>query len=376
MARHYSDEFIINVVKRCELGESPSSLSKELNIAQSTVYRWIKTHRMIQIGDEIYTPDRYEKQVKLLTKLENILEVIRLSGCIDEIPLRRKLEILESIHKQHPNFSVTELCEALGVARGTFYNHIYRRVDPTKKANENYALMLKVQEIFDSSNQTYGVKRVHAALAQQGIRISNKRLGKLMREMGLECVRTDAKAQYILREKRIKANLVRRNFSVNRPNEIWVSDFTAFKVKRNWLYLCVIMDLYSRMVVGYNISRNASTQLLTRTFKEAYHTRGKPVNLMFHSDQGSQFTSKAFTNLLVECSVKQSFSGPGQPLDNAVAESFFSSFKKEEAYRKDYTSERHFRESVSKYIDFYNNIRTHQTLNYKTPASFESKFTK
>ena len=78
----------------------------------------------------------------------------------------------------------------------------------------------------------------------------------------------------------------------------------------------------------------------------------------------------------MECSVKQSFSGPGQPLDNAVAESFFSSFKKEEAYRKDYTSERHFRESVSKYIDFYNNIRTHQTLNYKTPASFESKFMK
>ena len=236
--------------------------------------------------------------------------------------------------------------------------------------------MLKVQEIFDNSNQTYGVKRVHAALAQQGIHVSNKRLGKLMREMGLECVRTDAKAQYILREKRIKVNLVRRNFSVNKPNEIWVSDITAFKVKENWLYLCVIIDLYSRMVVGYNISRNASTQLLTRTFKEAYFERGKPTKLLFHSDQGSQFTSKAFVRLLVECNVTQSFSGPGQPLDNAVAESFFSSFKKEEAYRKDYTSERHFRESVSKYIDFYNNIRTHQTLNYKTPASFESKFMK
>lgn len=376
MSKRYTDEFIINVVKQYELGESPSSLSKELNIAQSTVYRWIKAHRTVQIGDEIYTPDRYEKQVKLLRKFENIFEVIRLSGCIDEIPLRRRLEILEAIHKKHPQFSVVELCEALGVARGTFYNHIYRRVDPSKKAHENYALMLKVQEIFDNSNQTYGVKRVHAALAQQGIHVSNKRLGKLMREMGLECVRTDAKAQYILREKRIKVNLVRRNFSVNKPNEIWVSDFTAFKVKENWLYLCVIIDLYSRMVVGYNISRNASTQLLTQTFKEAYFERGKPTKLLFHSDQGSQFTSKAFVRLLVECNVTQSFSGPGQPLDNAVAESFFSSFKKEEAYRKDYTSERHFRESVSKYIDFYNNIRTHQTLNYKTPASFESKFMK
>ena len=376
MSKHYTDEFKINTVMQYESGKTPSLLSKELNIPLSTIYRWIKTHRATQVDEEIYTPHKYEKQKRDLKKLENILEVIRLSGCINEIPLRKKLVILEEIHKHHPQYSVADLCEALSVARGTFYNHIYRRVDPTKKANENYSLMLKVQEIFDSSNQTYGVKRVQAALAQQGIRVSNKRLGKLMREMGLECVRTDAKAQYILREKRIKVNLVRRNFSVNKPNEIWVSDFTAFKVKENWLYLCVIIDLYSRMVVGYNISRNASTQLLTRTFKEAYFERGKPTKLLFHSDQGSQFTSKAFVRLLVECNVTQSFSGPGQPLDNAVAESFFSSFKKEEAYRKDYTSERHFRESVSKYIDFYNNIRTHQTLNYITPASFESKFMK
>lgn len=133
MAKHYTDKFIINVVKRYELGESPSSLSKGLNIAQSTVYRWIKTHRTIQIGNEIYTPDRYEKQVKLLRKFENIFEVIRLSGCIDEIPLRRRFEILEAIHKKHPQFSVVELCEALGVARGTFYNHIYRKLIHQKK---------------------------------------------------------------------------------------------------------------------------------------------------------------------------------------------------------------------------------------------------
>ena len=376
MGKRYTEEFKINAVMQYESGKTPSLVSKELNIPLSTIYRWINTHRTTQIDGEIFTPHKYQKQSKELKKLANILEIIHLSGYLEEITLRKKLETLEHIHKHHPQYSVADLCEALSVARGTFYNHIYRRVDPTKKANEQYLLMLKVQEIFDSSNQTYGVKRVHAALAQQGIHVSNKRLGKLMREMGLESVRTDAKAQFKLREKRIKSNLLRRNFSVSKPNEIWVSDFTAFKVKDCWLYLCVIIDLYSRMVVGYNISRNASTRLLTRTFKEAYFERCEPQKLIFHSDQGSQFTSKAFVRLLKECNVTQSFSSPGQPLDNAVAESFFSSFKKEEAYRKDYTSERHFKESVSQYIDFYNNVRTHQSLNYKTPVSFEAKFRK
>ena len=164
-----------------------------------------------------------------------------------------------------------------------------------------------------------------------------------------------------------------RNFKTTKPNEIWVSDITAFKIKGKWQYLCVIIDLYSRKVVGFHISKKSSTQLLSSTFKKAFSDRGKPAGLIFHSDQGSQYTSKAFAALLKECTVTQSLSTPGQPLDNAVAESFFSAFKKEEAYRKDYISERHFIESVTKYIDFYNSIRPHKTNHYKTPSELEAK---
>ena len=174
-----------------------------------------------------------------------------------------------------------------------------------------------------------------------------------------------------LREKYSRNNLVQRNFKTAKPNEIWVSDITAFKIKSKWQYLCVIIDLYSRKVVGFHISKKSSTQLLSTTFKKAFSDRGKPAGLIFHSDQGSQYTSKAFSNLLKENGITQSLSMPGQPLDNAVAESFFSAFKKEEAYRKDYVSERHFIESVTKYIDFYNNTRPHKTNRYKTPTEFE-----
>ena len=211
-------------------------------------------------------------------------------------------------------------------------------------------------------------------LAREGIRVSNKRVSALMNEMGLESVRVDAKKQYQRREKYTRQNLLNRSFKVAKPNQVWVSDITSFKIKGKWFYLCVIIDLFSRKVISFRVSPKSSTQLLTATFKKAYQDRGKPSNLTFHSDQGSQYTSKAFAALLKECSAKQSLSTPGQPLDNAVAESFFSAFKKEEAYRKDYASERHFVESVTKYIDFYNNIRPHQTNHYKTPSELEAKY--
>lgn len=117
-----------------------------------------------------------------------------------------------------------------------------------------------------------------------------------------------------------------------------------------------------------------STNLVTQTFKAAFQEREQPKNLTFHSDRGGQYISKTMMGLLQQYGVKQSFSASARPLDNAVAETFFASFKREEAYRKDYTSELHFRRSVEEYIRFYNEVRPHQTLNYKTPQAFEDSY--
>lgn len=136
----------------------------------------------------------------------------------------------------------------------------------------------------------------------------------------------------------------------------------------------MILDLYARRIVGYRVSRNASTNLVTATFRNAYQGRGKPKDLTFHSDRGKQYTSAAFTKLLQRNGVKQSFSATARPHDNAVAESFFATFKKEEAYRREYTSEQSFCKSVEQYIQFYNEVRPHQTLNYQTPQAFEETY--
>lgn len=367
----YSPEIKTQAIELHNAGKPVAAISKELGISESTLHRWFSlytTPQSVTEEDAIREITRLTAECK---HMQNVIEIIHQSGYINEIPLQRRLDFAEHLYKQKQGFRSQELYEALEITKGTFYYRLNHSAGITAKEKEKYALMLKIHEIFEDSNQIFGVEKIHAMLARQGIRVSNKRVSALMREMGLESVRIDAKKQYQLREKYSRNNLVHRNFKTAKPNEIWVSDITAFKIKGKWQYLCVIIDLYSRKVVGFHISKKSSTQLLSTTFKKAFSDRGKPAGLIFHSDQGSQYTSKAFSNLLKENGITQSLSMPGQPLDNAVAESFFSAFKKEEAYRKDYVSERHFIESVTKYIDFYNNTRPHKTNRYKTPTEFE-----
>lgn len=195
-----------------------------------------------------------------------------------------------------------------------------------------------------------------------------------MKELDLHSIRTDAKKQYKKRKQYEKRNLVDRDFTAQRPNQIWVSDITYFKIKDHWVYFCIILDLFSRKIVGYRVSQNASTNLVTTTFKNALQERGTPTGFTFHSDRGKQYTSGTFSQLLQKYGVQQSFSASGRPHDNAVAETFFATFKKEEAYRREYTSDQSFCKSVEQYIRFYYEVRPHRTLKYKTPQAFEDAY--
>lgn len=371
---HYTPETKVQAIELRSTGKSVAAISKELNISESTLRHWfLRYSSPKQIAHEESTQE-ISRLTAECSRLMKTIEIIKQSGFLNEVSLQRRLEFALTLYNQNAGYTARELYEALNIAKGTFYYRLNHSAEVSEKERAKYALMLKIHELFEDSNQVFGAEKVRAMLTREGIRVSNKRVSALMREMGLESVRIDAKKQYQCREKYARQNLLHRSFKVAKPNQVWVSDITSFKIKGKWFYLCVIIDLFSRKVIGFRVSQKSSTQLLTSTFKKAYQDRGKPSKLTFHSDQGSQYTSKAFTALLKECSVTQSLSMPGQPLDNAVAESFFSAFKKEEAYRKDYISERHFIESVTKYIDFYNNIRPHQTNHYKTPAELEAKY--
>lgn len=159
---------------------------------------------------------------------------------------------------------------------------------------------------------------------------------------------------------------------VDTPNQVWISDVTCFKINNKYLYVCEILDLFSRKIVAHRVSPKNSTYLITSTFRQAFKNRNAPQSLMFRSDQGAQYTSKAFRKLLRMNKVVQSFSKSGQPYDNAVMESFFASMKREEIYRTQYKSDQQFVKSVDSYIEFYNTQRPHSTLNYKTPDQFKA----
>lgn len=173
--------------------------------------------------------------------MEHEKEIIQLSGFLEKVPLKTKLSTLEELYKTKENpYSVYELCEALGVARGTFYNHILRRADRSEYKREQKELMLKVQQIFDDSSQRFGAEKIRIILAESGIHVSKKRVVAIMQELDLHSVRPDAKKQFKKRQQYRKQNLLERQFGAEHPNQIWVSDITYFKVNGYWLYFCMI----------------------------------------------------------------------------------------------------------------------------------------
>ena len=176
--------------------------------------------------------------------------------------------------------------------------------------------------MFDEYRQVLGAEKIRTILIQRGHQVSAEYISQLMREMGLSSVRSTAKKEYLkLRETERKKNILQQQFTADQPNQRWVSDVTCFKLRDHYFYICVIIDLFSRKVIAHKISKKNSTQLLTATFKMAHEERHPPSGLIFHSDRGAQYTSHRFQQLLHKYNTKQSFSQPGKPHDNAVAES-------------------------------------------------------
>ncbi|MBR4656229.1 MAG: IS3 family transposase [Oscillospiraceae bacterium] len=263
------------------------------------------------------------------------------------------------------------LLEALNISKGTYHSRILHNDAPSFHRKRYEDISNEVRTIFDESRQCYGADKILAVLQSRGVCTSKKNVLRIMRDLGLNSIRAYAKHDYTMQRRKI---VVSRQFTVETPNQIWVGDVAQFMVKGVYFYISVVIDLFSRKVLAHRVSPCCSAKMITSTFKTAYAERGYPEKLVFHSDQGTQYTSAAFRGLLSSYGVTQSFSYPGRPVDNAVAESFFANLKREELYRHEYRSEREFREAVSNYIANYNTVRPHRSNNYKSPDNKEQDF--
>lgn len=352
-------------------GTPAVTILNENSISRSTFYGWLKVYRENAKEKKTITIREYQALERKMERLETIIKIMRESHCHPDAPLREKLPILEQLHEQ---YSIRLICEALNVPRGTFYNYIFRgKHGHTWYEIRREELRCEIQRIFDESHQIYGAEKIAAVLKSQGNNASVKVIRELMRDLGLISIRQESKNWYD-KEKRSFKNHLNQQFHANRPNQIWVSDVTYFLWQKNHYYICAIIDLFARRVVGYKIGKKNSTQLVKSTFQKAYEERKPEASLIFHTDRGTNYRSKTFRKCLSSLAVTQSFSRAHIPYDNSVMESFFASIKKEELYRTKYRSESDFRAAVDQYIQFYNKQRPHAKLQYKTPEQAEQQY--
>lgn len=276
------------------------------------------------------------------------------------------------VAKHRGAWPVNVLCEALGVSRSGYYAWLSRPRGQRSVADE--MLGERVRQSFFASDRTYGARRVWHDVLAQGQRCGLHRIERLMRQQALKA-RPRRRGLPKDRGERssIAGNLLDRQFQAEAPNQKWVADFTYLWTAEGWLYVAVVLDLFSRRAVGWSMQDSMTSQLVADALMMAIWRRGKPVSLLHHSDQGSQYTSAHFQGLLKEQGITCSMSRAGEVWDNSAMESFFSSLKTERTARKVYRSRAQVRSDVFDYIEcFYNPTRRHSTLGYVSPIQFEA----
>ena len=369
--RKYTENEKSIITSRYNNGESVADLVRDTHFPRSTIYAWIKEAADRDFNKKSVSLKNYRILENKVMRLQGIIEIMKKVGCSVSDPLEVKLPALEALQGQ---YSVHMLCEALDVPRGTYYNYILRnKRTHTWYPKRREELRMEIQRIYDDSRQIFGASKICAVMKEAGIRASREMVSELMHDMGLISIRQDSKDLYDKEQRRFK-NYLNQQFTVTRPNEVWVSDVTCFRFNNRSYYICVILDLFSRMVVGYRVGKVNSTQLVRSTFQMAYEERRPVEPLIFHTDRGSNYHSKTFCALLRSLGVTQSFFRAHIPYDNSVMEAFFSNLKREELYRTKYRSENEFRTAVEKYMVFYNEQRPHAKNGYKTPFKKELVF--
>ena len=271
-------------------------------------------------------------------------------------------------------FGVERSCNALYVSRSGYYS--WRKQPVSNRELENSELLKLIKEIHAESRGIFGFPAINSKLKELGHNYNHKRVERVMRENN---IRSNAKKKFkVTTDSKhmmpVADNLLQRDFSPEQKNQAWCGDITYIRTDEGWLYLATVIDLYSRKVIGWSLDENMTRQLVIDAFETAYQQREKPEGVIFHSDRGSQYASKDFKTVLSLSKAKQSMSRKGDCWDNACAESFFASLKKEMVYRNHYRTREEARATIFWYIEvFYNRYRPHSYLNGISPEIFENK---
>jgi transposase InsO family protein len=271
-------------------------------------------------------------------------------------------------------WDVERLCAALGVSRSGYY--AWRACPESRRTRENQALLTRIRAVHTEAREAYGAVKTWRVLRAQGVACGRHRVARLRRAHGIEARRRRRfRLAYKARNSAPAApNLVDRQFHASAPNRIWAGDITFIPTRQGWLYLAVVLDLYSRRIVGWAMSARPDSQLVLDALTMALTHRRPAPGLIHHSDQGIQYSSGVYQARLKTSGLVPSMSRKGNCYDNAVVESFFSSLKNEGTDHETFPDRDHARAALFAYIEvFYNRQRVHATLDYQSPEQYERR---
>lgn len=275
--------------------------------------------------------------------------------------------------EQSNRYSVTRLCSVLIVSRRGYYDWLKRPVSKCELANER--LLKEIRRVFYANRQVYGAPRVHRTLIEQDMGCGLNRVARLMKREGL--VPKTVKQYRVTTDSRNSRdpapNMLAREFDASRANEKWVADVTFIPTREGWIFLAVVLDLYSRKIVGWSMGDRLTSELTCNALTHAIASRQITHGILVHSDRGKEYYANAYQKLLTEHGMQCSMSRLGNCYDNAVMESFFHSLKVEQVHNDDYRTKAQAKSAIFDYIEiFYNRKRKHSYLNYQSPVDFEN----
>lgn len=279
----------------------------------------------------------------------------------------------ELIHADRGDIPVARACRVLGVSRSGYYQWL--DAEPSSRAIDDAVLASEIKEVFQEHKGRYGAPRIRRALKRRGARPSKKRVARVMRQLGLRGLtpRRFRRTTDSRHTKRIAPNLLERDFNVPAPNQVLAGDITYIPTTDGWLYLAVLLDLYSRRVVGWAMSDRIDTELALSALRMAASTRSLAPNWIHHTDRDCRYGSDEYLAALEQLGARPSMSRKGDCWDNAVSESFFATLEKELLALHPLQNRSMMRRQIADYIDgYYNLVRLHSHLDYVSPVEFET----
>ena len=279
------------------------------------------------------------------------------------------------IHDHRDEFPVRRLCDELNVSPSGYYAWRERPASAREMANQE--LYNKIETVYHANHGVYGSPRIYHELKEQGIASSENRIARLMCLRGLQAKQSRRFKSTTKRNKSQPAapNLLKRDFEANQPDQKWLADITYIATLEGWLYLATILDLYTRCIVGWAMSDRMTSALTMSALKMALRRRQATAGLIHHSDQGSQYTDKAYQAMLKDSGIRASMNGAGSWYDNAPMESFFGTLKSEWVYHGVYRTRKQAKTGIFFYIEsFYNRCRRHSALGYLSPEAYEQLY--